>query len=378
MTSLLSSCRRIEYVFNHYSDMVTDSSLIYKDSSFKTISLGNITHRPLASQIYDVNNIIEYILLDGNDLHIFNYDSGNLERSISINSSQETGCGVLNNYSGFYYHSSDSIFIYNYKMKIVFLIDSESNIKKKWNVVNKRLAKYPVDPEALTPSPIIYSNGYVILSGSGHGQPKDATEFNKPVSCLINVSNDEMKYVVGYPEQYRKGNFGGVYFNAIYHTKGNGATILYSFPADHCLYRLNYETLELDTLFAGSRNIKSIVSSPLSELGLNADMNKRIKYYVGQPSYANIIYDKYRELYYRIARTPLNDWKSTDTGFRKPFSLLTMDKSGKILSETPVFNDFKSLNLDNMHVVPDGIIIQVVNADDERNIYFNLYRINMP
>ena len=374
---LFSSCKkRIERVINYSPRVVTDSTLINKDSSLRIISVGEkISYHPLVSQIYERNNIVEYILLDGNDLHIFNYYSGFLNRSISINSSIENGCGILNNYSGFYFHSSDSIFIYNYKMKMVFLIDSVSNIKNRWNILDKQLAKYPVDPEALTSSPIIYENGYLLLSGSGLGQPDDATGKNKPVSCLININTNSMEYIMGYPEQYRKGNFGGVYFNTVYHTKGDDISVLYSFPADHYVYRLNFKLLELDTIYAGSRNIKHIESSSSSPLSIYIDKDKRIAYFVGQPSYSNIIYDKYRKLYHRIASIPLIDWKKTDIGFRKPFSIITIDRNGKILSETPIFNDFKNLNLTNMHVVPDGIIIQTVNNDDEHKIYFNLYKI---
>lgn len=373
----LPACtKKIEYVINNGTDITTDSILIYKVNSLKIISIGDrITTNPLVSQIYDENNSIKYILLDDNNLHIFDYNSGNLEKSISINSSLERGCGILNNYSGFYYHSLDSIFIYNYKVKMVFLIDSESNIKKKWNVVNNQLAKYPVDPEALTSSPIVFYNGYILLSGSGNGQPNDATESNKPVSCLININNDSLKYVVGYPEQYRRGNFGGVYFNTIYHTNVDGSAVMYSFPADHNVYLFNCKLLKMDTLYAGSRNIKYIESSPLNFLDLYIDKNKRIEYYVKQPSYGNIIYDKYRELYYRIARVSLLDWKSTDVGFRKPFSIITISKKGKILSETPIFKDYKILNLNNIHVVPDGIIIQTDNNKEENNLYFNLYKI---
>lgn len=353
-----------------------DSTLLYKADSLKTIAIGSdITANPLSSQFYDNNGITEYILLDENKLYFFNYETGMLSRQMKISTSEDTGCGILNNYSGFFYHTADSIFVYNYRLKRVFLIDSTSNINNKWNILRKDLAKYPVDPESLTSSPILFVNNHLILSGTEHGQPADATFDNKPISCIINLATNEVTYGGGYPQQYRDCNFGGVYFNEIFHTVNNDKNvILYSFQADHYVYQYNDNVSDGKMIYAGSRYIKKIESSNLSFLELYKNKDKRIEYYVSQPSYMNILYDKYRKLYYRIASTPLYNWNVEKRTFQKPFSIIVLNTAGEILSETPIFENYELLNLHNMHVTHEGIIIQK-NNKDENNIYFELYKI---
>lgn len=53
----------------------------------------------------------------------------------------------------------------------------------------------------------------------------------------------------------------------------------------------------------------------------------------------------------RIAPTPLS-------------SQMVEDEFGKLLSETPIQQDYKSLNLHNVHVVKDGLLIQKKTSDE--------------
>ncbi len=360
-------------VINDQISRNKDAFSLKKSDTIKTIFIGKrINPNPLVSQIFHKGERLDYILLDENQLYFFDFFSGKLKSIIKIKTSSDNGCGRLNNYSGFLYHSQDSIFIYNYKLKQVFLIDSISDIINKWKITNKRLAKYPVDAEALTSSPIIYSNGCLVLSGSGLGQPDDATSKNKPVSSLINLKDNQLKYIVGYPEQYRKGNFGGVHFNTIYHSIGRDNTILYSFPADHYLYQYSIKRSKLNKIYAGSRYIKSIKSSTLSEMDIFIDKNKRIKYFVAEPSYGRIVYDKYRDIYYRFAYHPLKNWTPKQATFKKPFSIIVLNKNGEEICETDIFTNPDYYNIYNCHVVPDGLIIQKATKN-ENIIEFEIF-----
>lgn len=339
-----------------------------------TIFIGDrVTPKPLSSQIYLNNNILKYILLDENVLYFFDFKSGKFDHKIKINSSYEEGCGILNNYSGFYYHSKDSIFIYNYALKKLFLVDSDSKIKKSWET-KSHIVKYPVDAEALSSSPILLIDSFAVLSGSGLGQPDDATYKNKPVSCAINLKSNQLSYFAGYPQQYRKGNFGGVYFNEIFHAKANNK-IVYSFPADHYLYLYNVNTWNYDTIYAGSQYIETIHSSDMSALDLFFDKNNRIKYYTQQPSYGNILFDQKEKIYYRFAYHPLKNWTPDKITFQKPFSIIVLNEKGSILLETKIFDNPKQYYLQNTHIVPDkGLIIQK-KSKNENIIIFEEYKI---
>ena len=374
---LLFACKgRVERVVNHGIGLAVDSLLICKKGELRIISIGDrINPRQFSSQIYDTGNGVEYILRNGNNLYFFDFNDGSFLRYISINSSEEIGVGDLRNFSGFFYLSSDSIFVYNYSMRTIFLIDSASNVKNSWNL--RGATRCSIAPEALTTSPIIYSQGNMLLSGIGFGNPCNVAKGCRPVSRLIDTRSGQVQYAMCLPLQYGRGYFGSRFFQIIYHTKsskGVRGSVVFSFPADHYIYRFDLETHSIDTLFAGSRNIEVIESSRL--IRGKGNQNREIEYYVKQPSYKNILYDKYRGLYHRIVQIPRFDWRVGDIGFQKPFTILTMDTNGRILSETPIFENYRELNLYSTHIVPEGIIIQRFNRNSENNIYFVLYRIN--
>ena len=67
-------------------------------------------------------------------------------------------------------------------------------------------------------------------------------------------------------------------------------------------------------------------------------------------------------MYYRIAQHPLLDWDGGN--FVKPFSIIVMNEEGELLCETPIVEDYSSLNLHNMHVTEEGLLIQRKTKDE--------------
>lgn len=359
------SSKEVIYVINEGKASL-DSILLVRQDSLVRLNIGTrLTPTPLCSQVKDSL----YIMLDENALHFFNLNNGCFLRTLPIKE-----CGMLNNYSGFLYKSQDSIFVYNYKLKTVFFLGEGMEVRKKWNVRESCRAKYPIDPETLTNSPLLYSRDRVILSGVELGQPDDVGADDRPTTCCITLGNDGMAFGGIFPICYEKGNFGGVYYNKVYHSLNQDGNLLLSFLADHNIYCYSLDFKDCKKIYMGSRYIQEIASSGDNALDLFKDKQRRIAYYTEQPSYGNILYDSYRHLYYRVAQIPLQGW--TDGNFRKPFSIITMDSLYQIISETPVVTDYAELNLGNMHVVKDGLLIQKNNKENEDVIEFVLYKIN--
>lgn len=365
---LLASCNKKIIQVKNEGYVATDSTLLCRQESTIKIYIGNrLIPNPLSSQIVEVKNdsaTTYYVILDENTLYWFDVTTGNLLKSQMIK-----GCGTLNNYSGFLCRN-DTTFVYNYKQKVVYMLDSEFDIKKSWKITNSDMLEGSLDPEALTDSPILYSHGRIMLSGTKLGQQKDDTVDKHPISCCINISDDEFVCGGNYPEQYMNGDFGGVYFNTIYHTLGDSDNLLYSFPTDHYVYSYSLDFSGTQKKYMGSRYTSAINSSDYNSLELFKDKDLRIKYFVSQHSYSNILYDRYRKVYYRIAQHPLVGWESGS--FRKPFSIIVMDVEGNLISETPIQDDYKDLNLHNMHVTKEGLLIQKRTLN-ENIIEFVLY-----
>lgn len=364
---VLFSCGKTPIQVENDGCTAIDSTLLCRQDSVVRILIGDrLIPMPLASQFVegDGENFY-YILLDENTLYCFDATTGKLLKTEELKE-----CGTLNNYSGFLYRN-DTVFLYNYKQKMVYMLDSLRIVKKQWNVVNNNIQKGDLDPEALTDSPILYSQGTILLSGVKLGQlNKDGDK--PPISCAIDISRDEIVYGGEYPCQYFEGDFGGVYFNTIYHTLDESGNWLYSFPADHYVYSYSQDFSICEKMYMGSRYTPMITTSDYNSLELIRDKDLRIKYFVGQHSYSNLLYDKYRNVYYRIAQHPLIGWESG--AFSKPFSIIVMDVNGTLISETPIQEDYANLNLHNMHVTRKGLLIQRETAD-ENVIEFIIYKL---
>lgn len=365
---LLISCGKKQVIrVKNEGSVAKDSTLLVRQDSVIKINIGgHLRPSPSSSQIVqDTGNVENYVFLDENSLHWFDLKSGKHLRSKKIEK-----CGNLNNYSGFLC-LGDTTFVYNYKQKMVYMLDSLFEIQKTWNVVDGYMKKNSTfDPEALTDSPMMYVNGKLLLSGAKIGQQKDDGK-EHPISCCIDMGSDKVEYGGNYPKQYLEGDFGGVYFNMIYHTMAQNCW-WYSFPASHEVYASSLDLSESRKFYMGSRYAAEIVSSDYNSLELFKNKELRIRYYISQHSYSNLLYDKYRKLFYRIALHPLSGWQSG--AFLKPFSIIVMDMNGNLLSETPIQKDYANLNLHNMHITKDGLLIQrkTLNEDVIEFVVYNI------
>lgn len=346
-----------------------NDSIVAQDSTswvlldtFATIHIGKeLNSHPYSSQVVN-EDTLTYIMMDENKLFFFSFEDGRLLRSVKIQ-----GCGKLNNYSGFSY-SNQGILVYNYKQKTLYLLDKASSKVRSWLFMDPKKKSPYIDIEAITDAPILRHQNKVYLSGSVLGMP----ELSDAIGCSLCI--DSLNFLLGgeYPKQYYGFNWGGVYFNHIYHTLIED-DIAYSFPNDHNVYLYNDEFIRRDTIAMGSRYIKRISSSPTNIKMLLKQKRERIRFFVEQPSYANVLYDEQTNILYRIARHPLKNW---DGGiFPKPFSIMALNLNTGYFVETPVL-DANEYNLDNIHVVDDGVIIQHETANEDV-ILFSKFQFNM-
>jgi hypothetical protein len=308
------------------------------------------------SQIVNHNDTECYAIFDENNLYFFDiWNSAQPTDTICFKNFE-----TFNNYSGFNYINNDTIFLYRYSSRKLFLSNALAETKRVWKIED------PDDvvlPRALAYSPILYRPPYTILSGCRLGHPDDTYGDTFHTSAIINTDDSSINYECNYPEVYRHGNFGGVYMNEIFHTIDTDGRVVYSFPADHNIYRLNTITHQVDSLYMGSRYTPAINSTTDAEMKILIDKDLRIKYFISQHSYSNILYDHYNHVYYRIARHPLNQW---DGGaFVQPISVIAMTTDGSILSETPIINYDGKLTCWNMHVCSKGLLIQEDNENED-------------
>ncbi len=340
----------------------------------KKIHIGShISNRPLCSQVVTIGGKDKYLMLDESSIYIFDWQSGNLEDSISVKA-----CGELSNYSGFTFISSDSIAVYNDAQRKAFIINKTGKVLSECVVpTDQDNPANNVSIVALNSSRANVDGNNIALSGGMLGclnMAKGMGITKIPVSELVDLTNGKTKIAANYPSIYLDSNWGTNYLNQVYTARDSKGYTLFSYPIMDKVLRYNSDFTQCDTIYMQSRYGEAIEPCKLSQEKIEEDEALEIKYYISQTSYSNILFDPYRNLYIRMVEHPLSKWNVKET-FVKPMSFIIADTEGNVLSETPIISGSTKFLSSNMHVTKDGLAIAMQNQD-ENNIYFACFNIN--
>lgn len=362
----LSSCSgKSDFVVRNSGQHSSDSTTIYLSDSIIDLTIGErVSPVPNSAQIIEAEDGERFLILDENTIYSFDLENDSLVASLKIKN-----CGGLNDFSGFTVLNQDSILIYNYARGALYLLNGQSKVLNEFPVNKFRES---VSPEALVSSPVLFTDGIVILSGVPISSKSRLGEDDN-VSLSVNIADGTITPGARFSNEYSEGFFGGVYYNFINHCLDNDGRIVFSFPASNYIYRYNNKLEFIDSLYMGSRYTGEIECAPDPTILNMGDKDGRIQYFLSQDSYGSIKYDKYRNVYYRVAEHPLSGW--TGGKFSKPFSLIAMKPDGEIISETPIISDKESLLRFSLFVTREGLIIPQT-TNNENIIRFRLFKLH--
>lgn len=362
----LSSCSgKSDFVVRNSGQFSNDSTTLYLSDSIIDLTIGErVSPVPNSAQTIEAEDGERFLILDENTIYSFDLENDSLVASLKIKN-----CGGLNDFSGFTVLNQDSILIYNYARGALYLLNGQSKVLNEFPVNKFRES---VSPEALVSSPVLFTDGIVILSGVPISSKSRLGEDDN-VSLSVNIADGTITPGARFSNEYSEGFFGGVYYNFINHCLDNDGRIVFSFPASNYIYRYNNKLEFIDSLYMGSRYTGEIECAPDPTILNMRDKDGRIQYFLSQDSYGSIKYDKYRNVYYRVAEHPLSGW--TGGKFSKPFSLIAMKPDGEIISETPIISDKESLLRFSLFVTREGLIIPQT-TNNENIIRFRLFKLH--
>lgn len=310
-----------------------------------------------------------------NSIYLFDYNTGKLYKKIQFEKEGNNGVGKLQGYD---YINEDSIFVYNRHTKIVSLMNEASQLKWKRRLNIDSLQSYtfmPSFPYLQTNSPMIYINKKLILGGFGTAETTAETSTNSPVTTIYNFEGDSISFANNYPEQYQKYNWGGGFFRMPYFdvNKAN-ETIILSFPQDHYLYVYSLLTKKQKKYYAGSASIREIEAYPeKKELRTNINQDRASEWFFSIPTYRSVLYDKYRNLYYRLVTFPNDPKFDKFTYCKQPLLLIILDKDFNYLGES-LLPDNIDLFFTNSFVTKEGFNIQAI-TDNEDLLTFYQFKV---
>ncbi len=260
------------------------------------------------------------------------------------------------------------------KLKKGFIFNSNGILLDSFQLANKEdtnLEKIITDNQLvstiqplLIKDSIVHSLGFALIEGNYNN--------NDLRFVLCASGRNEKKFYVNYPKSYNGKNWGGTYLRMVYGTNVGDSLMVVSFPASSELAVFNVLTNTTRYI-----NCFPKIDSVIAPVGTRKELNKKnrdiAKHFFKYYSFQAIIFDKYRNLFYRILFKPIpikNKNENSVGNLAK--QILVYDTTFRYLGFTQIEGSLYSNSTYLVH--PKGLLIQKLkDNNDEEHIYFDLF-----
>ncbi|GEM_PF-6810386 len=197
------------------------------------------------------------------------------------------------------------------------------------------------------------------------------------MTMVSSLEKDSSYTVYQIPEIYRKGFWGPGEYDMHFHCYNKEyGLFVYSFPQSTNLFVTDHKSLDED-YYAGSKYFGEI--SPVSSKQLKS-YKEVMDLTLIRPIFQEVIYDKYKRLYYRIAELPLTETEAGLIGDPylpgiRDFSIIILDTDFKKIGESDIF---KREQYDSriFFVGENGLHIKKLDRESEDKLWFRLFDVS--
>lgn len=352
-----------------------DSIPLDNKTAFYTYSLQYIDFQN-DSALLTFTNGNSNIKKNYNSIYIYNYDSKQLKNVLTFNA-DKGNVGSLAPPSAHLFINEDSIYIYNTNRLKLYLCDKSCVIIDSITTVNRKIDQYGAHPEPSTSNPIIKAESSILIPSSLRGFRKSYDQYK----TILKIDSGISKYVIDLPESYNKA-FWGERFKYLVSLCYNPNTqkIILSYPIDPFLYEATVEGDVVNKYYAGS-SFFGPISSMTNDVSYgtkgNQDSNDpdREYYSFTNSEFNRIMYDKYRNLYYRVTLIRSKKNEQPDN-YMPDLSIIVLDSNFKKVSEKRF--DGHIYHPTMLFVSKEGLNIarQDLYRRNNNYLYFNLFKIS--
>jgi len=316
---------------------IRDTAFIFDDNENKMYGITYYTNGKYEYCVY-FNPSAKTIEFNG-------LKNNNIEYSIPLNSMDSIrnineNLPIYNAGLSFFVHNTDSIFIFLTETVTIYLIQRNGKIINRWNV-DIELENHNKDYVLLHMKqiPLYFSNNKIYIMNTRMDIVLRTPEarkiyFSSTPDVTIDISKDPCNITnkTGkWPEIYRTGmDYDDCWPQRCVNNKGQ---LVYAFAVDHSLYIYNNDSL-IKPIQAKSKYFTKATPYPDDSLG---HFSFKKKYWVTESRYEKLIYDTYRDLYYKIV-THATEYENEDgmtvkSVSDKPWSVMIINADFEVLDE---------------------------------------------
>lgn len=313
---------------------------------------------------------ISFLNREKNTIEFYNYKTQVCEFHVPIYFTK-----VIN----YYVHNLDSIFVLGYRNNLLGLVGHDGKVLKQWYIMDTVITLY-----GYYEIPILFANNkiYTQMSPASnvlnklHRSNQYKKKYSYNVDYAINVDDTTNgERIVVYPEEYQRDFY---YYSISSRAANTNGELVYAFGLSHNLFIYKNEQL-IKTIPAKSQYWKTNIPFPWKHY---MDYNFIAKYLTVEARYCQVIYDKYRHLYYRVVRHSYNYENkdgSVNYWFDNPWSIIVLNEDFKNLGEVKF--PPKTFFYPKMLVSKDGLLVSndhnLNPIYDPKKLSFILFRINL-
>ncbi len=241
--------------------------------------------------------------------------------------------------SGYYSKDFDNLYVTSYAVEGIMRIDTSATIVQtirygETKTGYKVISSY-IPSSCSSHKPIVFdgSKMYITQRETDHLYPMEKT----PLSVFIDTISQEATMLPLTFEHIleRKYLYGTNGYSSDFSRAFDGKQFIYSFESDHWIYTSSFDGLDVRKVKAKSRYIDRIKVEKRPD-----DTYLAVKRNLELPRYGDLIYDPYREVYYRFAHPEVEEdpalgkYLRRSLFGRKAFSVIILNKDLDIIGET--------------------------------------------
>ncbi len=296
----------------------------------------------------------------GREILFYSIEDEKMVKKVVYQTEGDHGVGMID---GFFPVDFNHIYIASSSLPVIYATDSTGQIKSKveYYETTDKQSLVPALINTITYSPMFFLGDSLYLPQTINSRLGDHFISESPLGVVINLSN---KQITATPLKF------ALEINDLRElpystTAGKVSTC---FDGERFIYSDEMQ----DSIVCMSRNFKTMtkflakskyMKHPKSEvLSSDATIDEIIKRKCELPTYGNLIYDKYRQVYYRFVfpEVSVDDEKNFMDIYhngRKQFSIIILDKKMNMVGET-LFPEY-CFNPYLFFVSEDGLYISI-------------------
>ena len=263
------------------------------------------------------------------------------------------------------------VFLYDYKNTIVYHYENghlinQYSVRQEEIIQGRRMIPYPF---VQTLSPIKVFGETVIMTGFRPGESMRSPDIPEMALCLLDLKSGRVISTVEMPDIYGKYNWGGGTYRLPSFDLGPDGEVVCCFAASDELTAYALRTGRSRHIKAPSKHFGQI--TPYSKTNRKSpDAKAQMTWYRDNPSYDGILFDPWREVYYRFALLPERPDRRGSRDFtRKPVSIIVLDKNLQPIEETLLDEDVHFRPYCSF-VSQDGLFLQVLTGDEDNMTFY--------